>query len=340
MASSDRTAIGTLDALKKLEQSAAEYDFFQALRLLERSFPDRPRIGHSQRTSEDPIRLAQEPSLAFAPSTLASFDVPTDGRPSRLNVRFFGLFGPNGPLPLHLTEYARERIRHHHDPTFARFLDIFHHRLISLFYRAWADAQPTVQYDRPQQDRFADYVGSLCGLGMPEFRSRDAVPDLTKLHFAGRLAAQSKCPEGLARILSEFFQLQVRIEEFVGQWAELPVNYQCQLGEVSDTGYLGESTTIGSHIWDCQQRFRIVMGPMGWPDYQRLLPGGAGLERLADLVRGYIGDELLWELNLILQRPDTPALELGVCGQLGRSSWLSPESLEHDADDLVLTDRD
>ena len=124
-------------------------------------------------------------------------------------VHFFGLFGPDGPLPLHLTEYARDRSRNHRDPSLQRFADIFHHRALSLFYRAWANSRPTISFDRPEDDRFALYTGALIGLGMESLRNRDAMPDLTKLHFAGHLSCQTRHAEGLASILSEFFKMPV-----------------------------------------------------------------------------------------------------------------------------------
>ena len=173
------------------------------------------------------MRLAQEPSVVFAPATLAALEPEQDGpaqdhRAARLLVHFFGLFGPDGALPLHLTEYARDRRRNHRDPTFQRFADIFHHRALSLFYRAWANARPTVSLDRPEQDRFALYVGALIGLGMDSLRDRDAMPDLAKLHFAGHLAGQTRHAEGLGSILSSFFRTPVRIEGFIGAWLGLP----------------------------------------------------------------------------------------------------------------------
>ena len=125
--------------------------------------------------------------------------------PPRLAVNFFGLFGPNGPLPLHLTEYARNRLRAESDPTLVRFIDLFHHRMLTLFYRVWAAAQPTVSFDRPETDRFALYVGSLFGLGMPSLRNRDAFPDLARLHYAGQLACQTRHPDGLNAMISDYF---------------------------------------------------------------------------------------------------------------------------------------
>ncbi|HET9018283.1 MAG TPA: type VI secretion system baseplate subunit TssG, partial [Acetobacteraceae bacterium] len=206
----------------RLKAAPWAWSFYQAMRRLEAEHADRPRLGRSARPAQDPIRLAQEPVVEFAPASLAAYEPGEEGRPARLAVHFFGLFGPDGPLPLHLTEYARDRRRNHRDPTFQRFADIFHHRALSLFYRAWADVRPTVAFDRPAQDRFALYVGALIGLGMPSLRDRDAMPDLTKLHFAGLLAGQTRHAEGLAAILSAFFKMDVRIESFVGAWLAMP----------------------------------------------------------------------------------------------------------------------
>jgi len=133
------------------------------------------------------VRLGQEPATTFAPATIAGFQASTDGRPPRLEVCFLGLLVSNGPLPRHLTEYVRDRLRNADDPTFGRFLDVFNHRMLSLFYRGWSQAQPTVNLDRPEADRFGDYVGSLFGIGMPAYCNRDAIPDLAKRHYAGHL---------------------------------------------------------------------------------------------------------------------------------------------------------
>jgi len=213
-------------------------------------------------------------------------------------VHFLGLLGPNGPLPLHLTEYARDRERNAGDPTLVRFLDVFHHRILSLFYRAWADGQPTVSFDRPAQDRFAVYLGSLFGLGMPSLRERDEFPDRAKLYFAGRLAAQPRNAEGLAAIVGEFFGLPVAIEEFVGEWLTLPEEARWRLGR---SARLAQTTVAGARTWQRQSKFRIVFGPLGEDDLQSLLPGGRRLRRLLALVRNYVGDSLSWDVRLQLK---------------------------------------
>ena len=133
-----------------VEAAPYNFDFFALMRRMESLRPDSPRIGKASRPSQEALRLGQEPELDFAPAALATF-AHEGGAAPRLGVRFFGLLGSQGPMPLHLTEYVRERLRHRNDPTLARFLDIFHHRLLSLFYRAWAQSQPAVQHDRPAE---------------------------------------------------------------------------------------------------------------------------------------------------------------------------------------------
>ncbi len=334
MADPDRSAAELVALFREIERAPHQFDFFQALRRLECAASDRPRLAESARAKDDAVRLGQEPTMAFAPRTVAGLDSGSEGAPPRLEVFFFGLFGPNGPLPLHLTEYARNRLRQHGDPTFARFADVFHHRLLSLFYRAWANAQPAVNLDRPDSDRFATYVGSLFGLGNPAMRQRDSLPDHFKLHFAGRLSSGARHPEGLRAMIAEFFGLPVVIEEFIGRWTEIPESFRCELGGLAGAATLGVSSTIGEHVWDCQQTFRIVIGPVSLDDYRRLLPGGKGLNQLEDIVRNYIGDELMWELRLILRLEESPPIGLGKSGRLGLTAWLEPESLKQDPGDF------
>jgi type VI secretion system protein ImpH len=313
-----------------------DWDFYQALRRLEALHPDRPRIGRSVRPAQDAIRLAQIPTVEFAPATLAGWDSQRDGNPARLLVHFFGLFGPDGALPLHLTEYARDRTRNYRDSSFQHFADIFHHRALSLFYRAWANSQPTVSFDRPKDDRFALYVGALIGLGMDALRDRDAMPDLTKLHFAGHFACQTRHAEGLSSILSAFFDVPVRVECFIGTWLAMPEADRTRLGESPRTAALGRTALLGGRVWSRQHKFRVVMGPLDLDDYRRLLPGGLSFHRLIPIVRNYIGDTLIWDVNLILRREQVPSICLGRQGQLGWTTWLTPRDAPTDAADLFL----
>lgn len=335
MADQARTPARDLTFLAELEEKPYRFGFFQAMRRLEAEYPDRARLGESTSVAEDPVRLGQRPSLAFAPSSLVSFEPEREGHAARLEVLFFGLFGPNGPLPHHLTDYAHDRIRNSHDPTFARFADIFHHRLLSLFYRAWANGQPVVQFDRPQTDRFATYLGALFGMGTPALRNRGRVPDAIRLHFAGRLACQTRNAEGLQALIAGYFEADVRVDEFVGQWVPLPEQSRCRLGQSPETGTLGRTAIAGERVWDRGQKFRITMGPLAMGAYRELLPGGERLPELIELVRSYVHDEFVWDLRLILEGGEVPPMVLGKTGHLGWSTWLSGESSGGDVDDLL-----
>lgn len=329
-------ALNRVEFERRLNEEPYHFGFFHTLRRLECLHTDRPRIGQSSRLAEEYVRLGQDPSLAFAPATLSRFDPGKDGRPPRLGVAFMGLFGPNGPLPLHLTEYAHARAHQYGDQTLARFADVFHHRLLSLFYRAWAQAQPCVSFDRPEADRFGDYVGSFLGIGSPALQDRDAAPDRAKLFYAGRFSLQCRNADGLRDLLEDYFEVPVALSEFEGSWIEIPEPERLRLGESLLTGALGVSTIVGSRVWDRQLKFRLICGPMGLEDYERLLPDRDSLARLEALVRLYTTDEFVWDLQLVLLREEIPRIELGKSGRLGWTTWLLSGPAEADSGDLVL----
>jgi type VI secretion system protein ImpH len=319
--------------LAALAQAPYRYDFYQTLRRLECLHPRHPRWGRALRPVDEPIRLGQDPDLSFAPAPLASLETSRSKVP-RLQVRLFGLFGPNGPLPIHLTEYARERLHHAGDPTLSRFLDIFHHRLLALFYRAWAQSQPHVNRDRPDDDRFTLYVGSFIGLAPASFRHRDAVPDLAKLFHVGALIRQVRNAEGLVHILQHFFRVPVGIEEFVGGWMALSSRERTYLGVPGAP--LGSGAVLGRRVWDRQHKFRISLGPLTLRQYESFLPGGQPLRTLVDWVRTYLCFELDWDVRLVLNRTEVPGLMLGRGPRLGWTTWLGARRSSLDAGDLCL----
>ena len=335
MADEGRGASRHLVLFQALAAAPHAYDFYQALREIECAFPQRPRIGEARRPQDDPVRFGQSPSLAFAPSTLAAFLQSENGSPPRLIQNFFGLLGPNGPLPLHLTEFARDRLRNANDPTFVRFLDVFHHRLISLFYRAWSRAQPTTSLDRSGRDRFGLYIGAIAGIAAVSMRDRDAVPDEAKFSFAGLLGRQVRNAEGLASILKGFLRVPVQIQQLVAHWMELPDELRTRLGD-KNVCQLGETAVAGMRVWDLQTKFRVVIGPLSLAQYERFLPAGESYGRLSDWVRNYTGFEYKWDCRLVLKGDQVPPMLLGYNGRLGWTTWLGTRLSDADADDLVL----
>ncbi|MCP1400236.1 type VI secretion system baseplate subunit TssG [Achromobacter insolitus] len=318
---------------RAVEREPHAHDLFHALRWIDALSGARKPLGRDTVARHEPVRLRQEPSMAFAPSTVASARAAEGGRPAELSIYSFGLFGPNGPLPLHLTEHARERMAHHGDRTLSAFADVFHHRLILLFYRAWADAQSTVSLDR-KDERFTRYVASLLHMGEPSMRRRDAVLDHAKYFMAGHLTRQTRNPEGLKHILQSFFGLPVRIREFVPQWIRLEPEQRLGLGGCSG---LGRGTVLGVAVRDAQHKFRIEIGPLALEDYQSFLPGSTRARQLTHWVRHYIGMELAWDLRPVLRAQDARGLTLGAQRPLGLASWLGKRRPEQGAArDLLL----
>jgi type VI secretion system protein ImpH len=321
---------------ERVARTPHAFDLFHLLRHVDALAAGRPRLGASARPAEDALRIGQSPELGFAPASLAALQPGENGQPAKLNTWLFGMFGPSGPLPLHLTEHAHGRAMHHRDTTFARFVDVFHHRLATLFFRAWAASEPTVSHDRPHADDFGRQVASLAGYGMASLRDRDAMPDMAKLHFVGRLASHARNPEGLVAILGGFFGVTVSLEEFVPSWVALPPASLCKLGTNPTSGTLGTTATLGARVRLYHHRFRLRLGPMTLAQYERFLPGHPSMRRLVPVVRNYVGDELSWNVNLLLRHDEVPQVRLGRAGKLGWTSWIGTRRGREPADDLSL----
>lgn len=323
---------------ERLKAQPSAFDLFFALRLLQARHPELPRLGRALRPQAEPIRLGQDPSLAFAPATIAEVLPPPPRAPhlpERLTVWSFGLYGPNGPLPTHLTEFVRERLRQHDDPTLARFADIFHHRLLLLFFRAWCDVQPTASLDRPGADHFGRFLGSLLGLGEASMQGGDAVADHAKFFAAAHLSRATRNPEGLVAALQMYFGVPVQVQEHRLHHLPLAPAQQTRLLPLGGNTQLGVDAVVGARVPDAQYAFRLRLGPLPLAAYERLLPDAADFRPLVDWVRNYVGIEYAWDLQLVLQQADVAGTALGGRARLGHTSWLLGGPARTDADDFL-----
>jgi type VI secretion system protein ImpH len=321
--------------LAQAEEAPYNLDFFALSRALENLHPDMPRLGTALRPADEPVRYCQDISLAFAPAAISSVGSVPGGGTVRVGIRFMGLFGPNGAMPLHLTEYAHDRQLHGDDSTLAAFADIFHHRMILLMYRSWAQAQPVISLDRSEDSRFDAYIGALFGSGESQWQGRDAVQDAAKLHNAGLLARGVKNADGLRDILATYLGVPVRIESYVGHWLPMQERDRTRLGDAGGSGRLGGGATLGSAIWDCQSKFRIRIGALDWADYERFLPGESGAIVVRDWVRQYIGFDLGWDLAVSLKSDQVPSARLGGKPRIGLSCWIGKSSKPAPKEDLI-----
>ncbi|NYT86478.1 type VI secretion system baseplate subunit TssG [Pollutimonas harenae] len=314
-----------------LSDNPYAHDLFRVLRWLDARAGARKPLGRAGTPRDEPLRMRQTPSMAFAPSTLSAVSCDDATGLRELSIYSFGLFGPNGPLPLHLTEYARGRLHHHGDDTLTAFADLFHHRLILLFYRAWADAQSTVSLDHAGE-RFSRYMASLLHM---DTDGRDSVPNHAKYYMAGHLLRQTRNPEGLQQILHTYFAVPVHIREFIPQWIRLESGQQLMLGDTESA--LGRSTLLGVAVRDAQHKFRIELGPLRIGSYMQFLPGASKAQQLLDWVRQYVGLEYEWDVQLVLDQRDVHGLALGQSSPLGLSTWLGlRDQQQGDARDVLL----
>ena len=305
--------------LEDMQKEPWRFDFFSVMRRLERTHQQRPRIGDSSARRDEYVQLGQDPYMDFPASTLSRVAV-TDQR-LQVFVKFLGLLGPQGALPLSTTEESLGWLLQR-DDAFPRFLDLFNHRFLQLFFRAWADARPIAQHDRPKDDRFIAYIGSMIGIGTLPHRDLDSVADAAKLTFAGLIAPQAKSASRLKGFISGLFDVKVEIDEFVGTWLAFEPSDRSRLGQ-SNSG-LGTSLSLGASIFSVQDTIRIRIYTKDMAQYQRFLPTGDLCEPLADAVFFYIGDQLEWEAELAIPAGAVVPAQLGKFGQLGWTSWMSP----------------
>jgi type VI secretion system protein ImpH len=295
------------------------FDFFAALRELERSAPDKPRIGENGVLAEEIVSLGQDPFLDFPGSNLTGYE-DVSGR-ARIRTRFLGYFGPQGALPLSTTADA-QHWSSQHDPSFVHFTDIFANRFLQLFFRAWADARPIAQADRPDADRFIRYVGAFTGTGSDAFLDRDRVADVAKVSFAGLTGSRIKSAARLRQLIEGILQVVAEIEERVGSWLVFEPSDQMALG-ARHSG-LGVDAALGVRAYSINDKIRLRITAKSLEQYRRLLPAGDLSEILADLIFHYLGHRFDFDVELGLAAELAPPVRLGVSGELGWTSWMAP----------------
>ncbi|HET9069025.1 MAG TPA: type VI secretion system baseplate subunit TssG [Amaricoccus sp.] len=311
---------------------AEAMDFFELLRRLER---EGRFFGRGGLPDREPARLGQELRLGFAVRDVAGLAPATERTPARVSAALFGLFGPEGPMPLHISRWMLDRLAQRwftagvegatSDRTFLDFTNALQHRMLAFFYRSWADQTPAVQEERPAGGRMRTILAAIAGAGGSSLRAE-------KLDQAAALGHQVLGPERLAGLVEAAVGAPVAIEEFVGAWTEMPRRLQTRLG-AAHAG-LGRGASIGPRVFSRQSRMEIRVGPLALADYVAFLPGGARLETLRKAVLHGIGEALDVDFRPILRASEVPKARIGGAA-IGRTGWLAPTGAA-DAGDLRL----
>lgn len=323
--------------LGRLRQAPWKFGFVALLRRLGAFHAEHPPIGLASRPQHEPFRLGQTAALIFAPREIAGAALPGDvgshtsgtahsrpgNNPALPMVRVYGLglLGPNGPLPLHYTELVRDRTENHNDSTLADFLDLFHHRYLTHMYRAWAQSQAAAGLDRVQDEVFSRYIARLTGHDPLDIRD-SVLPSHARLAATTHLSREARNPDGLAATLAQFFAVPVQLQEFVPHWIRIDAEDQSLLGRARASSVMGIGAMAGEVVADRQNKFRLVLGPLSLGQYLRFTPQGEDLALLVEWVRGFVGYEFVWEVELRVRNDNTPPARLDDTEKLGWSTWL------------------
>ena len=343
MGAEGRVDAADLDRLTPVERMAEDptsFGFFQAVRLLERENPAKSSVGKFADPASEVARFAVHPSLAFPASEIQEMAFPDQG-PARMMVNFLGLTGPQGVLPHRYTLTVIERLRAR-DTTMRDFLDLFHHRILSLFYTAWEKHHFLISHERDQKDQLGRHLADLIGL-LGEEKPSDlrVVRREALLYYTGLLMSRQRSALALEQLLEDYFGLPVEVEQFVGAWYPLEEKVRTYVDEEPPPGSapLGLGSVIGDELWDQQARVRLRFGPLTRKQFDSFLPRGSAYKALKELTRAFGGDGMDFEVQLTLRRQDVNPTTLGD-GQetrLGQGTWLKTRPMDRDPDDTILT---
>lgn len=325
---------------KMLEAEPYTVQFFQAVRLLERLYPERNPVGLFVTPSSEVVRFSSLPTLTFPASEIAALETPEEGQPV-MQVNFMGLCAAVGALPDPYTEFLLERAKAK-DRGPRDFFDLFNHRIISLFYRGWQKYRFYVAYERTgaSDDLISEKLLDLVGLGTKGLTHRMEIADEACLYYASLVSQRRPTAQGLKQLLEDYFGIPVAVEQFTGTWNRLPPG---NLTFLRDSGAfcerLGMGTIVGDEVYDQHGTITLRLGPMGFARYQEFLPGAQAHRELRSWLRLYTNREFDFIIQLVLERSEAPPMELGATGagasRLGLVSWVKNRPLERDPDEAT-----
>lgn len=340
-----------------------DFDFFQAVKLLELMYPAQTPVGEGFDPEKEPVHFRARVSFDFPASDVQDLE-SCQGQPhARMTTNFMGLAGATGPLPTPLVELLLERLKDK-DTGIRDFLDIFNHRLISMMYRtrkihrvtlssetskaavsvpanrllsdhSKGSAIPRPSFRGGTETPLDNYLYAFLGLGLAGLRNRmlesDHLEDRALLPYTGLLNQRPRSVVGLEQILSDHFRMPVHVEQLLGMWRRIEPEQLTALGLTGRNQLLGQSIVVGSHIWDQQGRFCIVLGPLDFETFQQFLPDGGAYRPLCAMTRFYVGEEFEFRVRLKIKAAEIPELQLGQA-KLGWTTWLRTRPEKEDSE--------
>ncbi len=330
MAAEDGAPAQHLSFLARVGTQARKFGMFPAVRGAEARAPHLPRVGRARRPAQSIVDLAQVPAMHFPAPTLHSAE--PRGERIQLNGYWLGLTGPNGPLPIHLTEFASFEHRYAKRRPFGRWLDVLANRMLQFFYRAWAESQPVAHADRPADDRFADYLAALSGAtegvsDKAQFTAR------ARVHYAA-LFASRRSAIGIEDALGHLLGQPVTVIEYRPQWREIPREDRSRLGRSFAT--LGGDLVLGERIRMASDAFSVVIGARSFAEFEKLLPSGPRFAIASEALDAFAPSHLEWDMRIEIAERDVPAARLDGRTRLGWTGWVGPKKTDRIRSDAHL----
>jgi len=320
----------------RLFREIYRFSFFRAVSLMEILAPDKRRLGEALTPDEEPVRFIVKPGFAFPASDISALKPAEGKRLPEMAVTFMGLVGPNGILPDWYNELALERNREK-DFAITAFYDMFHHRMISLFYLAWKKYRFPENYLPGARDRLSRHLFSLIGLGTPGLTGRMGFPEECLLFYSGLLARPVPSAIAIEAAVEYLADVPAWVEPFIDRILHLSEEDRTRIGAVNSR--LGEDMVCGSFVWENQTKFRINLGPIHYRRFPDFIPTGSLLRPIFALVRYQAGIEFELEIRVHLKREDVPGCVLGPdapsASRLGWSTWIKHPDFVHAEDPTV-----
>jgi type VI secretion system protein ImpH len=308
--------------IEQLFAEGYEFDFSQIVTILEGLDPDTISLGEGANPRQEALRISSRITFSMAASEVQKV-TPHPQKQPQVHINFLGIAGVQGPLPPPFVEVIMDRLRAK-DTGIQDFLDIFNHRLASLWYRGRKKVIPGMEKIDPVESPIGRSLLDLIGLFTPELRQQWQVRDRSLLSYAGLLWQKPRSTIGLEQLLQAFFALPVQIKQFVGKWQRVDVWQQTQIG-VQEGHYhrLGRDTILGRQSWDQEDGIAIVMGPVSWESFLAFLPGEEDYTLLKNWLSIYCGELLAKRMQILIEPKQIQVLPLGQGIQLGYTTWLT-----------------
>jgi type VI secretion system protein ImpH len=332
----DEEELEVEDELQRLVQVGYRYNFFQAVRIVEQSFPDAAPAGGQGPVSREVVRFRPALTLAYPTSDIRSIAVEgqlEDHAPSDLprlviSCNFLGIYGASSPLPAFLTERLLDDEEEH--PLPRRFLDLFNHRIYGLLYRIFRKYRPAAEPQAKPSGYFATRLAQL--LALDTYDSSD--PGESNAWLLGYADILAQRPVSVASMEAAIRRLlpdvAVRVEPCVPTWTAVPVDQLSRLGVGGST--LGSDCFLGRLVPNRSTTFRVSIGPVRYDRFLQLLPGGELHQRMAQLIDVLNRGDLDCEVELSTRAASVPPVRLGANHyNLGWNTRLFRRNADQDA---------